>query len=76
MSKFQFPLKILPSDLYSLVIEDANGVTYFWLRNGTYDGFDIPFIGTEDEETSDDRQASPRTVDRNQLQRTDIPGVC
>lgn len=37
----QTPIKIMPSEFYSLVLEDANGVTYFWRLDGTFDGWDV-----------------------------------
>jgi len=39
----QFPIKIIPTELYSLVFEDAIGVTYFWRLDGVYDGYDVAF---------------------------------
>lgn len=37
----QLPIKIIPSEFCALVFEDANGVTYFWRLDGTYDGYEI-----------------------------------
>lgn len=43
MIRLQSPIKVMPTyGVYSLVIEDANGVIHFWLLDGTYDGFDAP----------------------------------
>ena len=36
--EIQDPIKVIPSELYSLVIKDGNGVNHFWLPNGDYDG--------------------------------------
>ncbi len=35
----ELPIKVKDSDNYSLVIEDANCVTHFWLPDGEYDGY-------------------------------------
>ena len=43
MTQLQAPIKVMPSEFYSLVLEDANGVTHFWLLDGTYDGWDMSF---------------------------------
>jgi hypothetical protein len=40
----QFPIKIIPTELYSLVIEDAIGVTYFWRLDGVFDGYDVALM--------------------------------
>ncbi len=37
----QLPVKIIPSEFYSLVLQDANGITYFWRLDGIYDGYDV-----------------------------------
>ena len=36
--KIEGPIKVTKSDNYSLVLEDANKVTHFWLPDGSYDG--------------------------------------
>ena len=36
------PVKVKESDLYSVVLEDADGITHFWLPNGDYDGYCAP----------------------------------
>lgn len=46
------PVKSIPSEHYSAVLQDADDVTHFWLPNGDYDGYsrditdegDIPII--------------------------------
>ncbi len=43
MNQLQLPIKIIPSELYALILEDANGITYFWRLDGTYDGYDVAF---------------------------------
>ena len=43
MTQLQAPIKVIPSELYALILEDANGVTHFWLPDGTYDGWDMSF---------------------------------
>ena len=40
MKTLKLPFKVIPNELYSLVIEDADGVMHFWLKNGDYDGYD------------------------------------
>ena len=47
MIQLQAPIKVMPSAFYSLVVEDANGVTHFWLKNGIYDGWDMSFAHSE-----------------------------
>jgi len=47
MIQLQAPIKVMPSAFYSLVVEDANGVTHFWLPNGKYDGCDWSFAQPE-----------------------------
>ena len=32
------PVKAKDTELYSVVLEDADGVTYFWRLNGDYEG--------------------------------------
>ena len=32
------PVKVIESDLYSVVLEDADGANHYWLLNGQYDG--------------------------------------
>ncbi len=34
------PVKLKPSENYGAVLEDADGIYHFWLKNGTYDGYD------------------------------------
>ncbi len=48
MNQLQLPIKIIPSELYALVLEDANGITYFWRLDGTYDGYDVAFNERKD----------------------------
>lgn len=36
------PVKVKESDLYSVVLEDADGVTHYWHLNGDYDGYSTP----------------------------------
>ena len=36
------PIKVVKSEHYLLVIEDADGVEHFWLPDGTYDGYCRP----------------------------------
>ncbi len=43
MNHLHVPIKIIPSEFYSLVFEDANGTTHFWRLDGTYDGYDVAF---------------------------------
>lgn len=33
------PVRGIESERYSVVLEDADGVTHFWLPNGEYDGY-------------------------------------
>lgn len=42
-------VKIIESELYSLVIEIGD-VTYFWLLDGKFDGYDIAIPDTPSEE--------------------------
>lgn len=37
------PIKVIPSNIYSLVIEDGTNTTHFWLKDGSYDGYDREF---------------------------------
>jgi len=39
VEEIKAPIKVVPSDLYSLVIIDANGIHHFWLPDGQYDGY-------------------------------------
>lgn len=41
------PVKACPSKGYLAVLEDADGVTHFWLPDGTYDGHDRRCQNTE-----------------------------
>ena len=43
MIQLQVPIKVIPSEFYSLVVEDATGTNHFWLLDGTYDGWDMSF---------------------------------
>ena len=43
MIQLQAPIKVIPSEFYSRVLEDANGVTHFWRLDGKYDGWDMSF---------------------------------
>ena len=36
------PVKAKRSVYYRAILEDADGVLHFWLRNGTYDGYCRP----------------------------------
>ena len=36
------PVKVIPSNLYSVVLEDADGVNHYWHLDGTYDGYCKP----------------------------------
>ena len=36
------PVKAQESDLYSAVLEGADGIVHFWLPNGDYDGYCVP----------------------------------
>lgn len=38
--KLKQPVKAKISERYSAVLEDADGVTHYWLPNGDYDGYD------------------------------------
>ena len=40
--KLKEPVKVIESDLYSVVLEDAEGVNYFWNLKGEYDGYCMP----------------------------------
>ncbi len=42
MIEMKEPVKAIPSEQYSTVLQDANGVCHFWLPDGTYDGYDGP----------------------------------
>ena len=42
------PVKVIKSDLYSVVLEDADGITHYWHLNGNYDGNCSPYA--EDKE--------------------------
>ena len=39
------PVRVVESELYSVVLEDADGISHFWHLNGDYDGYcyDYPF---------------------------------
>ena len=40
--EFKEPIEVMPSENYLLVIRDANDVYHYWLKDGTYDGYDKP----------------------------------
>ena len=38
------PIKVIESDAYWLIIEDALGITHYWSEDGYYDGYSFKII--------------------------------